>query len=82
MLHLLFRGVLHLTRRGAGFFEVGNTFVDQYEDCSNLGSVVRLPCPSGYMICFFGNDYLISWKFSCGKPKNKIFLDEESVILF
>ena len=44
--------------------QVGDTFVDQYEICSNVGSVVPLPCLSGFVIRFCGNDYLISWIFS------------------
>ena len=43
---------------------MGDTFVDQYEICSNVGSVVPLSCLSGFVIRFCGNDYLISWIFS------------------
>ena len=43
---------------------MGGTFVDQYEICLNVGSVVPLPCLSGFVIRFCGNDYLISWIFS------------------
>ena len=43
---------------------MGGTLVDQYEICLNVGSVVPLPCLSGFVIRFCGNDYLISWIFS------------------
>ena len=47
-----------------GFFELSETFVNKNEICSYAESVVRLPCSSGFVIRFCGNDYLISWIFS------------------